>query len=149
MGSSDYINKMLGTGIVQPFRRDAKNDFASTTGIGLIKQRIIQIIMTVGGPRRGELPWRQDFGSVIPTLKHKSNNAAIEDMVRVYVVDAITKYEPMVRVRAVEVKRFSPDANVANRTGLSVRVLFDVVNTRDASSGVYADSASAEVVARL
>ncbi len=85
--------KFLGRGIVLPFRRDAKSDFANDTGLAVIKASIRQILLTQARTPQGggEIPWRVDFGSWLHLVRHRRNAVVTRELVRVYVVDALKR----------------------------------------------------------
>jgi hypothetical protein len=53
-------NEFLGFGLLRPFRRDLKADFASDGGERVIRSAVGQILCTMAGSEftQGELPWR-------------------------------------------------------------------------------------------
>ena len=60
-------------GLIAPFRRDKKRDFASGSGPDLLRAKVLQALLTEGaGPRSsGELPWRTSFGAGLHLLRHQ------------------------------------------------------------------------------
>ena len=92
-------------GILTPFRRDKKNDFASGSGDNLLKSQVIQVLMVEGDTPRssGELPWRTAFGSAIHLARHNNNDAVLSELVQVYARDALKRWLPDVRVTAMSV----------------------------------------------
>ena len=84
----------MSASILSPLRRDRKRDFASGSGLELLKSKIIQVLMTEGDTPRasGELPWRTGFGSAIHLLRHQRNDEVIVEMARVYIRDALKKW---------------------------------------------------------
>lgn len=93
----------LGFGILRPFIRDAKNDFANAGGSKLLASRIGQILGTkadsTAGP--GELPWRTNFGSRIHLLRHRNNSDALAEFARVMILEALATWEKNVIVTSV------------------------------------------------
>jgi len=111
----------LGFGILVPFQRDQKSDFATGGDVALIKSNIKQVLGTkarsaVGG---GELPWRTDFGSWLHLLRHRQNDVVLQEMARAYVIDALKQWEPRAQVTAVSI--FS-----VGRT-LMLRIRFNII----------------------
>jgi uncharacterized protein len=53
----------------------------------------------------GELPWRTAFGSGLHTLRHQRNDAALAELARVYVRDALTRWVPEAELVEVSVAR--------------------------------------------
>ncbi len=93
----------LGTGLVTPFQRDVKNDFANDSGLNLIKSCVGQILGTRArnGTTKGEIEWRSDFGSLVFTMLHRKGRL-LNELARVYVTDALAKWEPRVQVATVQ-----------------------------------------------
>ena len=94
-------------GILSPFRRDRKMDFASGSGPELLKSKVVQVLMTEGDTPKtsGELPWRTSFGSAVHLLRHQRNDDVLAEMARVYIRDALKKWLPNVSVAGVSVRR--------------------------------------------
>lgn len=86
----------LGFGLLAPFRRDGKSDFAAAGGSRVISSSIRNIL----GTRKGELRWRPDFGSELYRLKHMAAED-IPDLARFYAIDALTKWEPRIVIQDV------------------------------------------------
>lgn len=108
----------LGYGILRPFRRDEKNDFANDGGIRLLDSRLGQILGTkcdaVSGS--GELPWRTDFGSRLHILRHRNNVDGLGDLAAVIAAEAIEKWEKNVVVLDVTAERTSVNGSPRERT---------------------------------
>ena len=94
-------------GLLIPFRRDRKRDFASGTGTDLLRSRVTQVLATEGATAgsAGELPWRTSFGSAIHLLRHQANDHALAELARVYARDALRRWVPGAEVANVEVER--------------------------------------------
>jgi len=84
------------TGLLTPFRRDKKRDFASGAGEDLLASKVRLALLTEGATPRssGELPWRTSFGSGIHLLRHLHNDAALSDLARVHVRDCLKRWVP-------------------------------------------------------
>jgi uncharacterized protein len=54
---------------------------------------------------QGELPWRTEFGSLLHLLCHQKNDRVLQELARVYVVDALKRWEPRVVVTSVQIAR--------------------------------------------
>jgi phage baseplate assembly protein W len=128
----------LGRGILSPFRRDQKNDFANGTGLELVKSSIRQILLTkaaspsAGG---GELPWRTDFGSLLHLIRHRRNNVFVaQEIARAYVLKALQAWET--RVQVTDVKVTSTD-----RT-MTLKIIFNVT---DQNNNIIARDAEVEL----
>lgn len=118
----------LGNGVLRPFRRDQKGDFAHGSDEALVRSCVGQVLGTVAstedGLVQGELPWRPEFGSILFRLKHRNNDAVLEALGRVYVADALARWEPRVSLREVGFTRAS--TKVANDT-LIIGLLYDII----------------------
>lgn len=127
----------LGFGLLRPFQRDEKNDFANAGGVELIKACVGQVLGTRAGSdfTQGELKWRSEFGSLLYLLRHQNNDVALQELARVYVVEALRRWEPRVRVTGVEVARESANGNGQN--ALSIRLRYDIINVNVAGNQVY------------
>lgn len=84
--------------LLTPFRRDRKRDFASGSGPALVRSKVLQVLMTEGDTPQssGELPWRTAFGSGVHKLRHQRNDAALAQLARVRVRDALRRWLPSV-----------------------------------------------------
>jgi phage baseplate assembly protein W len=135
------VDDLLGYGLIAPFRRDLKDDFANSGGTALIAASIGQILGTVaGGPRgRGELRWRTDFGSLLYTLRHRKNDANLQEVARVWIVDALTRWEPRIRLLSVTISQEEATpgggANV-----LLIRLRYDILAKPGARNAVILPS---------
>ena len=116
-------------GLLTPFRRDKKRDFASGSGPELLRAKVLQALMTEGaGPRAsGELPWRTSFGAGLHLLRHQRNDEVLSALARVSVRDAIARWVPSAQLVALQVSR--DDASLVLRlrvrerqTGIEVSV---------------------------
>lgn len=114
----------LGTGLLRPLQRDAKNDFASGTGVELVGACVGQVLGTratsAGGA--GELPWRPEFGSRLHLLRHKNNRADLGALALVMVGEALRRWEPRARATRAEVL---PSGSARE---LRLRVVYDIVD---------------------
>jgi len=109
-------------GIAFPFRKGATSSPEKTEDAELIKQSIIQILLT----ERGERVFRPDFGSGLLSRVFDNNDAMFESLIQAEVFSAIGKWEPRAIVQGVEVKREDSTAIVT--------VSFIVVSTRQQSA---------------
>lgn len=91
----------LGNGILRPFRRTVHADFATASGIPLVKSDLGQLL---GTPIR-TLPWRHDFGADLQPLRHKNNTEILGELARTRVESAIRKYARNVELRSVRAER--------------------------------------------
>jgi phage baseplate assembly protein W len=119
-------NEFLGRGLLRPFRRDRKQDFAADAGEAVIRSAVGQILGTMAASdfTQGELPWNTAFGSLLHLLRHQKNDAVLKELARVHVVDALKRWEPRVRVTSVQVTRERQDGENV----LSIRIRYDVIS---------------------
>jgi hypothetical protein len=119
-------NELLGFGAIRPFRRDGKSDFAAAGGEAAVRSAVGQILGTMAASdfTQGELPFRTEFGSLLHLLKHQKNDAVLQELARVHVVDALKRWEPRVRVTSVQVTRERQNGENV----LSIRVRYDVID---------------------
>jgi phage baseplate assembly protein W len=109
------MQEFLGFGLLRPFRRDQKADFAAAGGEQLIRSAVGQILGTVGS---------SDFGSLLHVLRHQKNDGILQELARVYIVDALKRWEPRVVVTAVGVAREQKDGENV----LAIRLRYDVIS---------------------
>jgi phage baseplate assembly protein W len=121
------MQEFLGFGLLRPFRRDQKADFAAAGGDALIRSAVGQILGTVGSSdfTQGELPWRTEFGSLLHLLRHQKNDRVLQELARVYVVDALKRWEPRVVVTSVQIAREQQDGENV----LAIRLRYNVIST--------------------
>jgi phage baseplate assembly protein W len=128
---------VLGFGLLRPFRRDGKSDFAAAGSEQLIRAVVGQILGTRAASEiaQGELPWRPEFGSKLYLLLHQKNNAVLQELARVYVSDALKQWEPRVVVKAVSVTR----EVVEGEDVLAIRVRYAVISQNVSGNQVFVD----------
>lgn len=97
---------ILRRGILLPFQRDRKNDFANGVGEDLIVSNALLVLSTRASDGRipGEIPWRQNFGTLLHKIRHQNAKPVIFYQARAYVVDGLARWEPRVRVVAFDLK---------------------------------------------
>lgn len=81
---------------------------------------------------QGEVPWRTEFGSLLHLLRHQRNDAVLPELARVYVVDALKRWEPRVVVTSVQVTRERQDGENV----LAIRVRYNVISTNTPGNNV-------------
>jgi phage baseplate assembly protein W len=93
-----------------PFRRDKKRDFAVGSGEALLASKVRQALLTEGATARssGELPWRTNFGAGLALLRHQRNDAALKELARVYVRDALKRWVPGAALVSLAVEQDGP-----------------------------------------
>lgn len=137
----------LGHGLLTPFRRDEKNDFAHAEGAPLVRAGVSQVLgMRAQGPRSaGELRWDPKRGSLLHTLRHQKNAIAAQELARVYVVGALRAWEPRLRVTGVAIrKEKGPDGE---ENVLAVDLVYDLISTN--TGGNQVQLAGVEQTVRL
>lgn len=94
-------------GLLTPFRRDKKSDFASGSGPDLLKSKVIQVLATEGetASSSGELPWRTAFGAAFPLLRHQNNDVALAGLAQVYARNALRQWVPEAELLEVSASR--------------------------------------------
>lgn len=104
-------------GLLTPFRRDRKRDFASDDGDDLLASKVLEVLATEGATARssGELPWRTAFGTPLQLLRHQNNDVALTELARVYVRDAFRRWLPDAELVRVAVERDGPVLNLRIR----------------------------------
>lgn len=96
----------FGRGILCPFQRDGKGDFAHGDGLPLLRSDIGELLGIIGPARAepGEVPWRTDLGSRVVQLKHRGIHAEMtRATAELETAGALRKWEPRVVVGPVRV----------------------------------------------
>lgn len=126
----DVTHGLLGFGLMRPFRRDLKADFAADGGERLVRSAVGQVLGTIASSdfTQGETPWRTEFGSLLHLLRHRRNDAVLQELARVYVVDALKRWEPRIIVTSVHMSREQQDGENV----LAIRLRYNII---DRSSG--------------
>lgn len=119
-------NAFLGRGLVRPFRRDRKQDFAFAEGEELVRSSVGQILGTLAATdfTQGEIPWRPELGSALHLLRHQKNDAVLQELARVHVADALKRWEPRVQLTSVQVTR----ERDRGENVLAVRVRYNLIS---------------------
>jgi len=126
--SVDALERYIGRGILTPFRRDRKNDFANGSGAALLKSRVEQLF----GMELGEFRPRPSLGTRFYLAKHR-HLASVGELLRVWGADALRRHEPNLEVLSTEAS-FNGDTRE-----LTVRFTIGVVN-RGAPGGTLIDA---------
>ena len=131
----------FGSGITRPFRRDKKTDFASESGLDLIRSQVGQVLGTRASSNfsQGELPWNPQFGSLLHLLKHRNTFDGTKELAHVYVIEALKKYVPRIRVKEVDISISSATAGAFNQ--LNIFVVYDVLDSQQSDNVVVEDVA--------
>jgi phage baseplate assembly protein W len=108
---------MPSSGLLSPFRRDRKRDFAVGSGEALLASKVRQALLTEGATARssGELPWRTNFGAGLALLRHQRNDATLGELARVYARDALARWVPTAELLAVAVEDSGPNLTLSVR----------------------------------
>lgn len=106
-GRSINASGITGSGLLRPFRRDRRQDFASGHGVEFVAAAVGQVLGTVcaSDQSSGELPWRTEFGSLLHLLRLSNASPALVEKARAFVAQALARWEPRARVEAVKVAR--------------------------------------------
>jgi phage baseplate assembly protein W len=127
------MQELLGFGLVNPLKRDGRSDFAAAGGEQLVRSCVAQVLGTVGASETsgGELPWSA-FGSLLHRLRHQRNDGVLQELARVYVVDALKRWEPRVVVTGVQVTREQQDGENV----LAIRLRYEVISANTPGNNV-------------
>src|SRR4051812_18428599 len=116
-------------GIQFPFQKGTTSFPAAASDAALIRQSIIQILLTEAGERL----MRPDFGSGLISRVFDNNDSVLESLLQAEVFAAVGKWEPRAIVRSVDMVR--------NDSTITVTVSYVVVATRQLDSVSLALSA--------
>jgi len=130
-------NEFLGFGLLRPFRRDRKADFAAAGGEALVRSAVGQILGTMASSdfTQGELPWRTEFGSLLHLLRHQKNDAVLQELARVHVADALKRWEPRVQLTSVQVSRERDHGENV----LAIRLRYNIISANVPGNNVIVD----------
>lgn len=123
---------LMTRGVVSGFRR-ASNDIQTATGLDVIKNNMKQILGVRSGTQYtvGELPWRTEFGSQLHVIRHQNNGIVAQELARIHVVGAITRWAPRVLIKDVKItKEVGPSKNLGERPVMRIHVVYDIRATR-------------------
>lgn len=127
---------LLGSGVVRPFRRDAKGDFANAAEVDLVRAAVAQVLATIARSdfSHGELPWRPEFGSLANLMRMQNNDEVLAELGRVYVIDALRFWEPRISLRDAQISKRSVEGGQDN--GLEIFVAYDIVSRQSGTAVV-------------
>lgn len=100
----------LGAGIILPFRRDGKQDFANSSGLDMVRSSVRLILGTLcsGPENEGELRYNQGLGTLVSTLKHRNiDDPTTQELATHYVYEALKENEPRVLLFDVRIDKDS------------------------------------------
>lgn len=140
------LSDQLGFGLLTPFRRGPA-DFVAGGGDDHLKSVIGQVLGVRASSdfTEGELPWRPEFGSLLHLLRHRNNDQVTAELARVYVVEALAKWVPQVRVKEVQIDRVAA-TDPAERNVLLVSLTYDVIGLNRPGNEVLFPSLSTTVI---
>jgi phage baseplate assembly protein W len=123
------VDPRIGFGIVWPLRRNGRGDFAAGTGLELVFAGVAMVVGTLasGEVTDGEYAWNPEFGSLLELLRHRNNNETKREIARHYITEALTRFEPRVRLRDVDA--IPEDVNGGKENAMGVRVRYDIVSS--------------------
>jgi phage baseplate assembly protein W len=116
-----------GSGIVCPFQRDAKGDFAHDGGLRVLRSDISELIGILGptATQPGELAWRADLGTNLHSLRHrKLHSELVRATAEAMIGGALRTFEDRVRVGPTRVSTSASTSTLTVRqtvTPLGVR----------------------------
>jgi hypothetical protein len=131
MSNGDFSNE-YGHGIICPFQRDGKGDFAHADGLDLLRSDIGELIGVIGPTTQqpGELPWNTELGSRVLTMKHRGLHAEMIRATADQLVSApVRMWEKRARARSTEV--------VVDENSQSLRISFSYVPIGKRSTGRF------------
>lgn len=134
----------LGAGVLLPFRRDGKDDFANGSGLEVIDTSLTSIMgtMRAGPANDGEVPFNQQLGTLLALLRHRNiDDPTTAELATHYTSESIVANEPRIKPKAVG---FRPRAD-DNR--LTVRLKYDVVDRDTRGINVISSDIEQEFVA--
>jgi uncharacterized protein len=118
-------------GLSYPFRQGTQEFPASATDDQLIRDSLIQLVLT----RRGERIMRPDVGSNALAFLFEPNDIVLEQTLRAELRAVITKYEPRVQLQAVDIERNTEEGTLtltlvyivlASQTSSSVSIVLPI-----------------------
>ncbi len=117
----------FGRGVLAPFRRDGKGDFANADDIELVRSNVREVLGTYAssGSTLGELQWRPEFGSLLQLLRYRNLDQTTEELARVYVIEALRTWITSIRVT---------DSNVVSNYSagtLSITITYTILGNRN------------------
>ena len=73
----------------------------------MLRSKVLQTLLTQGATSRssGELPWRTAFGAGLEILRHQRSDAALAELARVQIRDALRRWVPEAEVVGARVER--------------------------------------------
>lgn len=125
--------ELLGVGLAFPLAvaSDPSSPQAGSLQLAVHEQCVAQSIWTILGTAKGERLMRPDFGCGINDLVFELNNAATAGRVASEVRDALSRYEPRIRVGAIDIARDGDGSRLA------ISIDYTIVATDTPNNLVY------------
>jgi len=95
------------------------------------------------------MPWRTEFGSLLHRLQHQKNDSVLQELGRVYVIDALKRWEPRVVVTDVRVTRARHEGETSTMTRHRYSDRFSIVRVETTGPLAEAVHKSSSVPALL
>lgn len=128
IGITDYQLKIIGTGPKFPDTFSRSNGkVSSNSGVERINQSIKHIL----GTRIGQRYFVPEFGSRLHELVFEPNDLILRDLLIYYVQDALTKWEPRIKILTV-----NPEVIKYENT-VPIHIDYKLVNTNSIYNYVY------------
>lgn len=139
--STTPLDELLGRGILLPFQRDLKNDFANGGGRRLVQSAVKFVIGTdaQGELAEGEIPWRPEFGSLLYLLKHRKGRI-VNELIRQYAQDALARWEPRIVITNVSGVDFDRQRRLA-----SAKLSVSLINENNPRNQVLIEGVEVEI----
>lgn len=120
-------NKFIGLGIQlpNPFSEDS-GKVISNTGVSRINQSISNIL----GTDLGERFMVPEFGSKLSTIIFEQNDSITRSLIIEYITDALTKWEPRIRIIKV-------DPQITDTNTIPVIITYQIIVTNEVVNYVY------------
>jgi phage baseplate assembly protein W len=136
----------VGRTMIRPVSRELKIDWVTGSGNKLVASAVGQILGTrCDSPLDvGELPWRTEFGSQLYRLRNKLNSQALVELARQYVIEALQRWAPWVRVTNVQLVRKKNNANDLNV--LVIRVQYQLKSQTDINNQIVVRGLETDVL---
>jgi phage baseplate assembly protein W len=122
--ANNFNKEWIGQGISMPNPFNAnKGTVSSNTGVDRIRQSIYYILSTIPGERL----LMPQFGSKLGSLIFDPNDDTFADLAKIYVEEALSKWEPRITVTNVEVLSKSD----SNTVPISIKYRINSTNMND------------------
>jgi hypothetical protein len=123
----------LGKGVRFPFQFNVigKTDASLTVGVSESYEHINESIRQILGTSPGERVMLPEFGSRLKELLFEPNNAVLKSLARVYVIDAIRRWEKRVIVKKVQID------NDPEQSLLNIHITYTIIKDQVEGNIVY------------